>query len=321
MAFTDLFEYEHLLLPVLYNLVNNPPNNLGINTKHILNHNGIDKSIFKTKDQKKMMDIMRVALCCTYVLLYESRQYHNTGNVVMEVSEQQQQTFLNECMVDQRFRSAFDANTSADRRDILYMMEYCKYLKLALELLPKSRNKGLAMQIASRLDGSNEIYVLGSGQKDSATRREVIYHMQSGIPFPTKRESDDDDESMEENESGQRNTSSSNKPAIPRVSSNSSKRSRESSEPDDPMGDTLSIDSNEKKSKLESASTSKFMNLVKPGLSRDHSLWLGESGVSSLGPQDTDTAPAPNTTDDLEHETLLSECHFGFTETAQSIHF
>jgi hypothetical protein len=65
------------------------------------------------------------------------------------------------------------------------MLTFCKYLNLAIQLMPAGRSKGLAIQVAGRLDGSGQHYILGSGQKDSVTRREALYHLATGQPYQT----------------------------------------------------------------------------------------------------------------------------------------
>jgi hypothetical protein len=193
--FTDLMLHvDNLLLPAVDNVLRRPPHSLHINPKQLLLSNGINKMHFsESKEQKKILDTVRIALGCCYVLLHEQRLYEKLGH--QEFSRQyelSEEMFLAKYQQDIKFREVFRYSPNSgqisnlDRKDLKYMTQFCKYTRLVLELLPGYRNKGLAIQIAGRLEGSKEVYVFGSGQRDTATRREVIYHMESGTPFPVK---------------------------------------------------------------------------------------------------------------------------------------
>lgn len=309
-SFTDLFDFQELLSIPLQNLILRPPTDLKINTKHILSQNGINKANFVTKDQKKVMETMRIVMCCAYVLIHEERlnkvnQHNNHTNCQQEQYEE----FLNQYLEDPRFQNAYNPQLPLDRKDVPYMFAFRKYVRLALELLPSRRNKGLAIQIASRLDGSNEIYVLGSGQRDSATRREVIYHTESGVPFPTRR---DDDGSFDDSEQDQSGNISIDREPSPSISS---KRSL-----DDLIAEAqqefLSTET------LIGSSSSATRRVIPrpPSLSRDNSLWLPES-VDVVPESNDSKLDYDYTNEDDVHDMLLDEYHVGFTETVQYITF
>jgi hypothetical protein len=194
--FTDLMLYlDDLLLPAVDNVLRRPPHSLHINPKQILLNNGINKLHFdNSKEQKKILDTVRIALGCCYVLLHEKRMKEKLGHLEFTRQyEMSEEVFLMKYQQDRKFREVFylpqnsvSQLSTMDKKDLKYMIQFCKYIRLALELLPGYRNKGLAIQIAGRLEGSKEVYVFGSGQRDTSTRREVIYHMESGTSFPIK---------------------------------------------------------------------------------------------------------------------------------------
>jgi hypothetical protein len=170
--FLEVLEFDEHALPALVNLLERQPRDLRIDPNHILVQNGINKLRFgNQKAQKRLLENLRMILCCAHVLLYEKQsQLH-------EVSQEEYLAFFDKCLLDPRFLAGYNDYNPTDRRDVPFLLNYYKYLKLAIELLPPVRNKGLAIQIAGRLDGSGQVYILGSGQKDAATRREAIYHL------------------------------------------------------------------------------------------------------------------------------------------------
>jgi hypothetical protein len=175
--FIDVLEFDQYAVPALVDLVKRQPRDLRIYPNHIMMQNGINKLRLgsHSKEQKKLLENLRTILCCAYVLLYAQRQ--------QDVTQQEYLAFFDKCLVDSMFLSSYNDHSPTDRRDVPHLLNYYKYLKLAIELLPPSRNKGLAIQIASRLDGSGQVYILGSGQKDAATRREAIYHLATGHAY------------------------------------------------------------------------------------------------------------------------------------------
>jgi hypothetical protein len=171
--FLEVLEFDEHALPALVNLLERQPKDLRIDPNHILVQNGINKLRFgNQKAQKRLLENLRMILCCAHVLLHEKKQ-----SQLHEVSQEEYLAFFDKCLLDPRFVAGYNDNNPNDRRDVPFLLNYYKYLKLAIELLPPVRNKGLAIQIAGRLDGSGQVYILGSGQKDSATRREAIYHL------------------------------------------------------------------------------------------------------------------------------------------------
>ncbi len=309
--FTDLFDFEQLVLPSLWRLISRPPVDLKINTKHILTQNGIDKGSFVTKEHKKLQDTVRIVLCCAYVLLYETRLLgcgisSDCSGIGDNNDATTQQNFLEKYLNDPKFQSVYHEHIPSDRRDVPYMVSFWKYLKLSLELLPGQRNKGLAIQIAGRLEGSNEIYVLGSGQRDAATRREIIYHTESGTPFPTKSGREDGSLGDSDIQERVQDASISRQNSTDELSRTKRNRDKEES-------DGISISSDEKKPRADMGPSS-------TSISRESSMFVYQDEVYQHEVSLSQHLPL-YCDDDIVHEALMEEFHIGFTETVQSINF
>ncbi len=179
-AFADFFDFETLAIPPLENLLNNIPSSLIISTTSILKDNKVDKKRFQNKEAKKDQDLLRTILACCHVLLY--RKTEEAQRYFWDLK----QFFNHYPEYFHLWKSAINDDGNGNCHDVLYLLNYRNFLVLALKLLPPDRTKGLAIQIAYRLEGSKEIYVLGSGQRDGATRREDIYYKESGQRRPNE---------------------------------------------------------------------------------------------------------------------------------------
>lgn len=171
-------DFNKYALPALNNLMKSPPKDLRINPTSILLKHGINKLHFNEKDrqQKKLLESLRLILGCAYVLLHKERVgWKHTASEVTDENE-----FLSVCLVDEEFRSAFNDQNVNDTRDVPYMFMFWKYLMLVIQLLPEERTKTLAIQIAGRLEGSNKVYILGTSQSNAVHRRVRIYHLEIG---------------------------------------------------------------------------------------------------------------------------------------------
>lgn len=178
--FSDISEddFNKYALPALNNLMKSPPKDLRINPANILLKHGINKLHFNEKDrqQKKLLESLRLILGCAYVLLHKERVgWNHTASEVTDENE-----FLSVCLLDEEFRNAFNEQNVNDARDVPSMFMFWKYLMLVIQLLPEERTKTLAIQIAGRLEGSNKVYILGTSQSNAVHRRVRIYHLEIG---------------------------------------------------------------------------------------------------------------------------------------------
>ncbi len=323
--FTDLMLYfDDLVLPAVNNLVRRPPSSLHINPKQILLNNGINKMHFSSsKDQKKILDNVRVALSCAYVMIYEKRMVEKLGEKDFNLKYDElhdEKSFLQKYSTEKRFCEVFPCQYSSclspsDKKDLTYMCSFTKYLRLALELLPGYRNKGLAIQIAGRLEGSKEIYVFGSGQRDTSTRREIIYHIESSTPFPTTTKEGTDNMT--------------NKAVVPRTKKTSTKKvvNNENTQPSqqcvmnkrtrsDSIGSSCCNSDSESITDCSNASKgSKTKTTKKPVLKRQNSLYLDDFDFMACPEPVYDHAPLPVDQDFLA---LADSVTFNFDDLPDS---
>ncbi len=179
IAFADFIFFDVLAVPLLQRIFENPCK--AFQVKSVLEDLDVDRDYFDETYGKKDMDSLRTVIVCGYVMIF------NLADQSLSCKWSQQ-----------KFLEYYPELSKFDKEDP-YLLSFHSFLLLAMKLIPAKRNKGLLIQVASRLEGSKEIYVLGSGQKDAVSRREAIYYRESGVirkkKIPRAREEEDSDDS------------------------------------------------------------------------------------------------------------------------------
>eukprot|EP00981_Chlorochromonas_danica_P000020 scaffold19_cov172-Ochromonas_danica.AAC.2 len=73
-----------------------------------------------------------------------------------------------------------------DKTEQGYLLAFRNYLALALTFVPAKNNKIFLLKVIERLEGSNNEYVTGSGQKAEVTRRVSIYEIEGNVKAKRK---------------------------------------------------------------------------------------------------------------------------------------
>ncbi len=160
-------------------------------TKNILDYIP-DRDQYKTKEQSDILSKFRVILTAATILIYS---YHPDADAVRYPSIE---VFL---QYYPEYDSLRNSTVLDDRKELEYLLNFRNYMAIALLIITAKSNKLFLLKVIERLEGSNNEYITGSGQKPSTTRRLDIY----------KREG-------LENSSAKLNSSSKGKPPLAKAS-------------------------------------------------------------------------------------------------------
>lgn len=163
----------------------------------------IDRSSHEDFDCHVMGDVLRSYLGSDYEIRYESKE-HKPLLLTLKYALFAAVIFLHakSAEAQSRFYQSADELLQAypsfaqevrelgpveGKRELNYLLTFRNYMVAALLLLPAKENKIVLLRVLERLEGSNEQYITGTGQKASTTRRCLIYHQESGVPMTKKR--------------------------------------------------------------------------------------------------------------------------------------
>lgn len=127
-----------------------------------------DVNSFKSSEQKCVLAQIQLIFKTCYVLILT---YHDYPRSLMFSS------------VDQLIEKypSFAELERRDPQELEYLLNYRNYLRVALLIIPARLNKQCLLKIAARLEGSQNEYITGGGQKPSVTRRVDIYENEGQI--------------------------------------------------------------------------------------------------------------------------------------------
>jgi hypothetical protein len=128
------------------------------------------KDVFNTPERKLVLNQILIIFKTAFVVLFSK----SPKAMALRINDIQQ--FL--------LRYPEFRNESATEQ--LLLMEFRNAMKIALQLIRPEANKNMLIKIAERLEGSNNRYVTGGGQKPAVSRRVVIYHKEGGTPVHHK---------------------------------------------------------------------------------------------------------------------------------------
>lgn len=171
-AFSDYFEFDDTILPLLKRILEELPRT-GItteSTRTLMERVGIDVDNVTSPEQKKQNDRIKIVLTTCYVLLLAS------------TAEMQSLCYTSTDQLIQDFDS-FASIT--DLKELQYLLAFRNYLVIALRIVPAKGNKIFLLKVIERLEGSEEEYITGTGQKPAVTRRISIYEKEGNIKAKT----------------------------------------------------------------------------------------------------------------------------------------
>lgn len=164
--FSDFHLFDYLVAERLTQAIKDS-NSIELNmktTKKVVERY-FDVESFKTSDQKSVLGQIQIIMKTCYVLILS---YHDSSKALMYTMDQ----FL---AVYPDFRDA----VSDDELQLL--LNFRNMLRLTLVLIPARLNKQIILKIAARLEGSQNEYITGGGQKPAVTHRVKIYELEGGL--------------------------------------------------------------------------------------------------------------------------------------------
>lgn len=132
-----------------------------------------------SKEKKDIFQTIRIILHATVIYLFslnplvQDRLYKSTDDLLRAYPQFKEQLLPLE--------------RSDNNKELNNLLIFRNYMVIALLLLPAKENKIFLLRIIERLEGSNEQYITGTGQKPSTTRRCDIFHQESGTEMMKKR--------------------------------------------------------------------------------------------------------------------------------------
>jgi hypothetical protein len=183
-AFSDFRYFDSLISEPLKKLINDVSNNVVLDfqfTKNVL-ENYINTKDFETKEKKDILDKIRIILTSACVLL---QSLHPSSESVMYDKEELLKNYPD-------FNSLIAPDSPpADKQEFEYLLKFRNLMAVALKLIPPKGNKLFLLKVIERLEGSNNEYICGSGQKPAVTRRVEIYQNEGNITAVGKRTRND----------------------------------------------------------------------------------------------------------------------------------
>jgi hypothetical protein len=171
-AFSDYFEFDDVMIPLLTKILNQLPES-GISmesTRTLLERVGINIENAFSAEQKKQNERIKIVLTTCYVLLLASTP-EVKGSFYLDVSS---------LLVDFP-----DFQKVEDNKELQYLLAFRNYMITALRIVPAKNNKIFLLKVVERLEGSEEEYITGTGQKPAVTRRISIYEKEGNIKAKT----------------------------------------------------------------------------------------------------------------------------------------
>lgn len=132
--------------------------------KDVLKKCKVNKKDFK--DDPESLDFIRAILLSILVLMYQGSPAACVNSVRLDC--------------DGLLR-AYPQYRNLPVEEIDLLLNFRNRLAVALLLIPAYRNKGILIKVAGRLEGSDRVYVLGTGQTEDVDRREFIYNQEGNV--------------------------------------------------------------------------------------------------------------------------------------------
>jgi hypothetical protein len=136
-------------------------------TKHLAERY-FDTKLFNDSPNKRVVLVqIRLIFKCCYVLILsmDSSMKSLMWNTVTEL-----------------LQGYPSLSTVSSKRELEHLLNFRNYMRLALEIVPASAHKQLLINIAGRLEGSDSVeFITGGGQKESVSRRVLIFETEGGV--------------------------------------------------------------------------------------------------------------------------------------------
>ena len=172
-SFGDFLEFDCLVADKLKQALKDS-NEFEINMKTTkkLAERYYDVGAFKTPEHKALFAHVSIIFKAAIVLVLSHHESHqkllwsSTEELLAEYPE-----FNEEC----------------DKEELQYLLRFRNMLRLTLLIIPAALNKEKLLKIAGRLEGSQNVYITGGGQKKEVCRRVQIYEREGGVGVRKRR--------------------------------------------------------------------------------------------------------------------------------------
>jgi hypothetical protein len=147
-------------------------------TKNVLDYIP-NRDQYKTKDQVEILNKFRIILCAALILIFA------TTDEAKDVTYKSVDELLTHYPA---YKDLQNSTLPDERLELQYLLSFRNYMAIALLIITPKSNKLFLLKVIERLEGSNNEYVTGSGQKASTTRRLEIYQREGSrvnpVPIP-----------------------------------------------------------------------------------------------------------------------------------------
>ncbi|KAJ1405665.1 hypothetical protein B484DRAFT_483363, partial [Ochromonadaceae sp. CCMP2298] len=167
-SFSDFHLFDFLVAEKLKKAITDS-NSIEINMKTTkrLAERYFDVDKFKTAEQKMVLAQIQLIFRSAYVLLLSHQEapramfMHSTAELLSKFPQ---------------FKTL-----AVDQEELGLLLNFRNMCKVALLVIPARLNKQCIIKIAGRLEGSQNEYITGGGQKPAVSRRVEIYEAEGGI--------------------------------------------------------------------------------------------------------------------------------------------
>lgn len=165
-SFSDFHLFDYLVAEKLKQAIIDADNiELNMKTAKKVAERYFDVESFKTAEQKLVWAQIQLILKAAYVLILSKKDsskamFWDSTDTLLE---------------------HYPQFASVDGEELRLLLNFRNMVKVTLLLVPARLNKQLILKIAGRLEGSQNEYITGGGQKPAVTRRVQVYEQEGGV--------------------------------------------------------------------------------------------------------------------------------------------
>lgn len=138
-------------------------------------------SSYESKEEKELLYKLRVILTTTAIYLL-SMKTEITHSTFYPNTEKLLENYP-------KWRDRLDLSKREDQMELEFLLKFRNFMSLALQFVSPINNKIFLLRVVERLEGSNNEYITGTGQKEVVTRRATdIFHQESGVKMKTTKD-------------------------------------------------------------------------------------------------------------------------------------
>lgn len=165
-SFSDFAQFQSLVATKLRQAIADSVNiEINVKTVRKVAERYFATDVFKTPEQKVILEQIRTIFKTCYVL-------------ILSYSAASQRVMWRD--VDTLLQN-YPQFRGQDEEELTLLLNFRNMMKVALEVIPARLNKQCLLKVAARLEGSQNEYVTGGGQKPCVTRRVDIYEREGNI--------------------------------------------------------------------------------------------------------------------------------------------